>query len=215
MLPQGVIRQSISPFSSPVLLVRKKDGSWRFCVDYQALNTVTVKDRFPIPTMDELIDELHGAQIFSKLDLRAGYHQIRVREDDIPLTAFRTHHGRYVFTVMPFGLTNAPATFQATMNRLFAEHFRKFVVIFFDDILIYSRSTAEHLTHLEMVLNILNANFLFVRKSKCCFGLTELAYLGHIITTRGIRPDPEKVAAVETWTTSVTIKQVRAFLSLT
>lgn len=181
MLQHGLICQSISPFSSPVLLVRKKDGSRRFCINYRSLNVVTVRDRFPIPTMDELIGELNGAQIFSKLDLRARYHHIRICEEDIPMIAFRTHHDHYEFTVMPFRLTNAQVTFQATMNRLFHNYLRKFIIIFFDDILIYSRSSEEHLRQLRLVFTILHSNSLFVWKSKCCFGLTELAYLGHII----------------------------------
>lgn len=131
------------------------------------------------------------------------------------MMAFRTHHGYYEFAIMPFGLTNAPATFQSTMNRLFAEYLRKFVVIFFNDILIYSQSSTEHLQHLEMVFTILNSNALFVRKSKCCFRLTGLAYLGHVITTEGIRPDPDKVSMIVTWPVPITVKQVRAFLGLT
>lgn len=147
--------------------------------------------------MDELIDELHGVRIFSKLDLRADYHQIRIREEDIPMIAFKTHHRHYEFTVMSFELTNELVTFQATMNNLFEDHLCKFVVIFFDDILVYSRSTEEHLHYLELVLTILSTNCLLVRRTKCCFGTTELAYLCHIITTEGIRPDPDKVSAIK------------------
>ncbi|CAM8978314.1 unnamed protein product [Rhodiola kirilowii] len=215
MLDEGVIRPTCSPFSSAVLLVKKKDGTWRFCVDYMALNAVTVPDQFSIPTVDELLDELHAACVFSKLDLHFGYHQPRMHLDDIYKTAFRTHDDHYEFKVMSFGLTNAPASFQATMNEMFRPLFRRYVLVFFDDILIYSASWEDYLRHLREVLLTLQSNSFLAKLAKCEFGRRTIGYLGHIICQEWVRVDPEKITAVQHWPKPRSVRDLRGFLGLT
>ncbi|XP_026398913.1 uncharacterized protein LOC113294751 [Papaver somniferum] len=194
MLKTGVIQPSIIPFSSPILLVKKKDGSWRFCVDYKKLNEATIKDKYPIPIIEELLDELRGAKVFSKIDLRVGYHQIRVFPADTYKTSFKTHHGHYEFMVMPFGLTNAPASFQALINDVFQPYLRKFILVFFDDILVYSPDMTSHLRHIEITLKTLQEQTLYAKLSKCTFGQPKIEYLGHIISGEGVTADPKKIS---------------------
>ncbi|XP_026410454.1 uncharacterized protein LOC113305651 [Papaver somniferum] len=215
ILSSGVIQPIHSTFSAPILLVKKKDGTWHFFVDYRKLNDITAKDKFPIPLIKELLDELNGSVVFSRIDLRSGYYQIRVYAPDVHKTAFRTHQGHYEFIVMPFGLTNAPATFQALMNEVFQPYPRKFVLVFFDDILVYSPSISAYIEHLQLTLSLLRKHFLFAKMSKCAFAQPQLEYLGHIITTNGVAADPDKVAVMVNWPQPHTLNQLRGFLGLT
>ncbi|KAJ9509188.1 hypothetical protein QJQ45_001677 [Haematococcus lacustris] len=212
LLTKGFIRPSTSPFAAPVLFVRKKDGSLRLCVDFRALNQQTLKNRYPLPRIDDLLDQLSGAQVFSKIDLRSGYHQIRVAEEDIPKTAFRTRYGHYEFTVLPFGLCNAPATFQQLMNDVFKPHLDDFVLVYLDDILVFSKSTADHERHLHLTLSLLRQHQLCANLAKCAFWLDTVDFLGHVVSAAGIQPDPTKVKAVLDWPAPQDKHQLRSFL---
>ncbi|CAA7055045.1 unnamed protein product [Microthlaspi erraticum] len=199
LLSKGFIRPSVSPWGAPVLFVKKKDGSFRLCIDYRGLNRVTVKNRYPLPRIDELLDQLRGATWFSKIDLASGYHQIPIDEADVRKTAFRTRYGHFEFVVMPFGLTNAPAAFMRLMNDVFREYLDVFVIIFIDDILVYSRSQEEHATHLRLVLEKLREQKLFAKLSKCSFWQREMGFLGHIVSAEGVSVDPAKIEAIRDW----------------
>ncbi|GKA68796.1 putative reverse transcriptase domain-containing protein, partial [Tanacetum coccineum] len=208
------IRPSSFPWGAPILFVKKKDGSFRMCIDYRELNKLTVKNHYPLPRIDDLFDQLQGSQFFSKIYLRSGYHHLRVHEDDIPKTAFRTRYGHFEFIVMPFGLTNAPAVFIDLMNRVCRPYLDKFMIVFIDDILIYSKTREEHVEHLRLVLGLLKKEKLYAKFSKCEFWLREVQFLGHVINGNGIHVDPSKIEAVKNWKAPRTPTEVRSFLGL-
>ncbi|WVZ79890.1 hypothetical protein U9M48_027415 [Paspalum notatum var. saurae] len=214
LLDKGYIRPSTSPWGAPVIFVPKKDGTQRMCIDYRALNDVTVKNKYPLPRIDDLFDQLKGASVFSKIDLRSGYHRVENSSIDIPKTAFVSRYGLYEFTVMSFGLTNAPAYFMYLMNKVFMEYLDKFVVVFIDDILVFSINEEEHEKHLRMVLQKLRQNQLYAKLSKCEFWLFEVSFLGHIISKGGISVDPSKIKAVQDWVAPQNVSEIRSFLGL-
>ncbi|GJY85885.1 putative reverse transcriptase domain-containing protein [Tanacetum coccineum] len=211
---KGFIRPSSSPWGAPVLFVKKKDGSFRMCIDYRELNKLTIKNRYPLPRIDDLFDQLQGSSVYSKIDLRSGYHQLRIREEDIPITSFRTRYGHYEFQVMPFGLTNAPAVFMDLMNRVCKPYLDKFMIVFIDDILIYSKNKEEHAEHLKTILNLLRSEKLYAKFSKCDFWLDFVQFLGHVIDSSGVHVDPTKIEAIKNWAAPTTPTEVRQFLGL-
>ncbi|XP_048493450.1 uncharacterized protein LOC125493999 [Beta vulgaris subsp. vulgaris] len=214
LLDKGFIRSSVSPWGAPVLFVRKKDGSMQLFIDYHELNKVTIKNRYPLPRIEDLFDQLKGAGVFSKIDLRSGYHQIPVKKEDIPKTAFRTRYGHYEFVVMPFGLTNAPVVFMDQMNRSFHEFLDTCLVVFIDDILVYSKNEVEHEKHLRLILDILRKHKWFAKFSKCEIWLKEVLFLGHVITKDGIMVGLSNIKAVVDWESPKNVFEIRSFLGL-
>jgi hypothetical protein len=194
--------------------VEKKDGTQRMCVDYQSLNEVTIKNKYLLPRIEDLFDQMKGASVFSKIDLRSGYHQLKIQESDIPKTAFRTRYGLYEYTVMSFRLTNAPAYFMYLMNKVFMEYLDRFVIVFIDDNLIFSKTMEEHEEHLRLVLEKLRSNQLYAKFSMCEFWLTEVTFLEHVISAGGVSVDPGKVKDVLNWMPPTTVSEIQSFLGL-
>ena len=214
LLEKRFIRPSVSPWGAPVLFVKKKDGTLRLCIDYRQLNKLTIKNKYPLPRIDDLFNQLKGASIFSKIDLRSGYHQLRIKGVDVHKTAFRMRYGHYEFLVMPFGLKNAPAVFMDLMNRVFRPYVDQFVVVFIEDILVYSKDLKNHDTHLRVVLETLRKEQLHAKLRKCEFWLNEVSFLGHIVSKEGIRVDPKKIEVVFEWKSLTNVTKVRSFLGL-
>ena len=197
-----------------MLFVKKKDGTLRLSINYRQLNKLTIKNKYPLPRIIDLFDQLKGASIFSKIDLRSGYHQLRIKDVDVHKMAFRTRYGHYEFLVMTFGLTNAPAAFMDLMNRVFLPYVDQFVVVFINDILVYSKDRENHDTHLRVVLETLRKEQLYAKLSKCEFWLNEVSFLGHIVSKEGIRVDPKKIEMVVEWKPPRNVTEVRSFLGL-
>ncbi|XP_070030091.1 uncharacterized protein [Nicotiana sylvestris] len=211
---KGIIRPSVSPWGAPVLFVKKKDGSLRMCIDYMQLNKITIHNKYLLPRIDDMFDQLQGATHFSKIDLHSGYHQLRIKDEDISKTSFRTRYGRYEFLVMPLGLTNALAAFMDLMNRVFKPFLDRFVIVFIDDILIYSRSQREHENHLRTVLQTLREHRLYAKFSKCEFWLDSVAFLGNVVSKDGIMVDPKKTEAIQKWPRPTSPTEIHSFLGL-
>ena len=211
----GHIQPSISPWGAPILFVKKKDGTLRMCIDYRALNKMTALNSYPLPHIEDLLDKLQGAKYYTKLDLDMAYHQMRIHPPDIPKTAFNCPLGHFEFKVLAFGLTNAPATFQTLMNRVLQPYLDKFVIVYLDDILIFSKDFQSHLTHIRQVLQALHENELYAKPKKCSFGQTQIGYLSHIVDCNGVQTDPAKVIVVQEWATPWNSHDIRSFLGLT
>ena len=214
-LEKGWIRPACSEYGAPVLFARKADGSLRLCIDYRALNAQTIKDRYPLPRMDELFDQLHGAKFFSSCDLFAGYHQARLDPADMHKTAFNTSFGSFEFTVLPFGLTNAPAAFMRLMNNVLRPLIGVSCLAFLDDLIIFSKTEEDHLRHVEEVLTALSAANLKVKLSKCSFGQPKTKFLGLVVSDQGISTDPAKVAAISSYPLPTDLPSLRSFLGFT
>ena len=206
------VRPSTSPWGAPILFVKKNDGSLRLCIDYREFNKVTIRNQYPLPRIDDLFDQLQGARVFSKIDPRLGYHQLKIRSEDVPKTAFRTRYGHYEFFVMPFGLTNAPAIFIDLMNRIFQPYLYQFVIVFIDGLLIYSCNKEDHEDNLRVVLQILRENQLYAKFNKCQFWLDSVAFLGHVISVEGISIDPQNIEAIMNWKPPTNVTEIRSFL---
>jgi hypothetical protein len=214
MMDKGYIHPSVSPWGAPVLFVKKKDDTLRLCIDYRQLNKVTIKNKYPLPRIDDQFDQLGGASIFSKIDLSLGYHQVQIKGEYIHKTAFRTRYGHYEFVVVPFGLTNAPATFMCLMNNVLGKFLDKFVLVFIDDILMYSKNGEEHEEHLILVLQVLREYHLYAKFSKCEFFQKKIHYLGHVLSEEGVAVDPNKIRSIMEWPIPKDVSDIISFMGL-
>jgi hypothetical protein len=214
LLDLGLICPSVSPWGAPVIFIQKKDGLWRLCIDYHQLNKATIKNQYPLPRIDDLFNQMKGAMVFSKIDLRSGYHQLWIKEDGVPKTTFKMRFGHYEFTILSFGLTKSPGVFMSLMNEVFHEYLDKFIQVFIDNILIYSRMIEEHDEHLRLVLQCLREHKMYGKLSKCSFYQSKIHYLGHVISSEGIVVDPAKVEAIMECPAPTNVPKVRSFMGL-